>query len=430
MKVTPLIFLLLLAQQPEDQPRKPPPLPKFGESLGVSIHMVEPDTALLDKARQAGFRWVRTDLTWARVERERGQYDFSAYERLVAEMKRRKLQPLLILDYGNPLYDGGLAPHTDEGRAAFAEFCHQAVRRLKGDVKHWEIWNEPNQAQFWKPQPNAGDYVKLAAAAAKRIRDADREAVIVSGGTARVDLDFLRACFAEGLLEHVDVVSVHPYRQTPPETATPELLALARLIREMRPVPPAVVSRKPRVGEKASPPPPPKEIPIWVGEWGYTTSWEGIDEEAQARYLVRMMLHNASVGIPVSIWYDLQQDGPDPKEGEHNFGILTHADASPRKAALAAAHMASLLGDLEVFRRVELPVPLHGVTFRRGRQEVTAFWAREGSGAVEVAPRDGPLKVLDLYGKELPAPSDSGGSIQLTESPIYVVGRIRVTGTR
>jgi hypothetical protein len=98
----------------------------------------------------AGFKWVRMDFTWAGTEREKGVYDFSAYDRLDAHLDKHKLRALFILDYGNKLYEpDGSSPHTDESRAAFARWAAAAVAHFKGKGYLWELWNEPNIAQFW-----------------------------------------------------------------------------------------------------------------------------------------------------------------------------------------------------------------------------------------------------------------------------------------
>src|SRR5204863_6907432 len=63
-------------------------------------------------------------------------------------------------------------------------------------------------------------------------------------------------------------------------------------------------------------------IPIISGEWGYSSAWRGMNEEKQAVMLARQFLTNAANGIPVSIWYDWRDDGADPKEAEHHFGLV------------------------------------------------------------------------------------------------------------
>jgi hypothetical protein len=79
----------------------------------------------------------------------------------VEALEQHGVRPLLILDYGNPLYDDNLAPHTDEGRRAMAAWAAAAVAHFKGRGVMWEMWNEPNSL-FWKPNVNVADYTRLA----------------------------------------------------------------------------------------------------------------------------------------------------------------------------------------------------------------------------------------------------------------------------
>src|ERR1051326_9187507 len=127
------------------------------DGLGVEIHFVEPSEHDLARIAAAGFRFVRMDFTWSQIERQKGSYDFAAYERLADALARRRMRAIFILDYGNPLYDSNLAPMTDEGRQAFARFAAAGAARFQGRGVVWELWNEPNAA-FWKPRPDAASY--------------------------------------------------------------------------------------------------------------------------------------------------------------------------------------------------------------------------------------------------------------------------------
>jgi hypothetical protein len=121
-----------------------PSLPAIGslDGLGVNIHFTEPQPGELEMIKAAGFKWVRMDFAWAGTEREAGKYDFAAYDRLVAALEKHSLRAVFILDYGNPLYDEGLAPHTDAARAAFAKWAAAAVGHFKGRGFLWELWKK------------------------------------------------------------------------------------------------------------------------------------------------------------------------------------------------------------------------------------------------------------------------------------------------
>lgn len=281
------------------------PVPGGGNDFGVNIHFTRQKPGELAMIRAAGFRWVRMDLGWGGTERTRGEYDFKEFDLLVADLEWTGLKALFILDYGNKLYDDGLSPHTPEGRAAFAKWSAAAVKRYAGKGYLWEIWNEPNIPHFWKPTTNAADYVALALEASKAIRAAAPKEAIIGPATSTVDLKFLRTCFEGGLLEHWDAVSVHPYRQKPAGTVTNDYAKLRALIAEFAPKE--------------------KVIPILSAEWGYSAAWKNYDEASQAQMLTEMFTVNRAEKIPLSIWYDWKDDGTDPHEPEHHFGLVRHA---------------------------------------------------------------------------------------------------------
>ena len=125
------------------------PTPGTLDGLGVNIHFTHAKAGELEQIAAGGFRWVRMDFQWAGIEREKGVYDFSAYDHLLADLERVKLRAYFILDYGNHLYDSDLSPHTDEGRAAFCAFTTATMKHFQGHGIVWEMWNEPN-ISFWK----------------------------------------------------------------------------------------------------------------------------------------------------------------------------------------------------------------------------------------------------------------------------------------
>jgi hypothetical protein len=56
--------------------------------------------------------------------------------------------------------------------------------------------------------------------------------------------------------------------------------------------------------------------------------------------------------VPLSIWYDWQNDGIDPDEGEKNFGAVNH-DLTPKPAYLALQTMTRELAGYKIARRID-----------------------------------------------------------------------------
>jgi hypothetical protein len=273
--------------------------------LGVAVRFhARPER---DAARMAaaGIRWVRADLAWSHVERERGRYDFSAWDRLLEGIEPHGIRALFILGYGNEIYDEAFPPADGAARAAFAAFAGAAARHFAGRAA-WEIWNEPNVPRFWAGSPDAAAYVALARAAAEAIRREDPKAWIAGPalGGETFDRRYLEAVFQAGLLSVVDAVSIHPYAAAHPEAARP-------LFEEAR----ALISRFS----------PGRDVPLVVTEWGYPAAQVG--RAGQADHLVRSLAVSREAGIPLVIWYEWRE----PVLPWDSFGLLD-ARGRPKEA--------------------------------------------------------------------------------------------------
>lgn len=381
------------------------------DGLGVNIHFTDPKPGEMEMLARAGFRVIRMDFAWGRTERKKGEYDFSAYDRLMAALEKHRMRALFILDYGNPLYDEGLAPYSETGRQAFARWAAAAVERFQGRGVLWEMYNEPN-IRFWKPEPKVEDYVKLAREVGQAIRRVAPKEFYVGPATSRIDVEFLDACFQGGLLEYWDAVSVHPYRQSDPETAMPEYARLRGLIERYAPAA--------------------KDIPILSGEWGYSSAWHGIDELKQGKMLPRQWLTNLACDVAVSIWYDWHDDGPDPREPEHHFGVVFHPyhDGrepvyTPKPAYLAAATFTKQLDGFCFNKRLDTgKTDEYVLLFSREEDVRLAVWttaAEPRSATIPASP--GRFQVTGHTGDGLPTVSadERGLCVTLTDAPQYLV---------
>lgn len=279
---------------------------------GVNIHFTRDDRAL-DILHGSLIKYVRMDLEWSGVERVRGQYDFSAFDALVTSLAARSMDVLLILDYTNALYNPPscpqCSPETPEAVAGFAAYSAAAVTHFKGRVRNYEVYNEPNIG-FWHPKPNASAYAVLLKATAEAVKKADPSVLLSSGGTSGFDFAFLRVALSGGNVDLVDAVGVHPYRQGSPETARGDLMQLRELVRSLaRKNPPAVV---------------------WDTEWGYSSTWYGNDghttaaRHLQAIHGVRRVLTSWVSDVPRFVIYDVRDDGNNPADQEHNFGMIAN----------------------------------------------------------------------------------------------------------
>jgi hypothetical protein len=391
-----------------------------GNNFGVNIHRASgPD---FDLIAAAGIRFVRLDLTWATVERGKGIYDWSSYDRTVTALRARGLRPLLILAYSNPLYAMPVTirihdrdqtrvapPTTADARAAFLRWAQAAAQHFALDNPVFEIWNEPDGDGFWPPHSDPQQYADLAGVACRGIRSLAPNATIIAPGAARPPTRnqpapaFLAAVLASGVATCLDGVSVHPYLNISDLHETRKKWDLLRQLIASS-VPPGV--RQP--------------VPI-SSESGLSTGGGSVlrrppDEMAQAFYAVRMMLLNFASGVPISIWYDWKDDGDDAADPENRFGLVRQ-DLTPKPAyrALAAAFSALAGASLVCANDGDDETSL---LFSRGDDVTLVVWHESGLAPVNL-PLPAAARVVgsvDMFGRSL-----SGRSPEAAAEPPGVV---------
>ncbi len=355
----------------------------FGAQTHFGQYKADPDRNL-PLMSEGGMKWTRDEMYWSEIERQPGRFDFpKQYDAYADANARYGLSPVIILDYGNALYDRNAngdarSPHTAEGLRAFARYVTAMVKRYGDRVKYWEVWNEPNGSQFWGAEPDAREYAAVLKTAYTSIKRADPEAKVIGGAIAGTDLNYLRALFDAGGLEYMDALSIHPYRVGGPEET--------QLLRELR-------FHQELMKEYGY------EKPIWLTEIGWSTDTGpyGVTEQEQAQYLTRMYIQALSTGYVREVnWYDFQDDGPDSTNHEHRFGIVT-LDLSPKPAYTAYAAMVDNLQTTHYVGQLDVGDGVYVYVFARNGEPTIAVWSLSsrqvsmdvGSVSVRVADVDG-----------------------------------------
>ncbi len=397
------------------RPASTPGLPALvlPAGLGVNLHLTSTTHAQIAQLARVGFRFARLDLLWDQVERRRGYYDFSTYEPIVDTLLAHGVRPLFLLGYDNALYEHASSPpstvaglHTDEARQSFARFAAAAAVNFRGRGIIWEIWNEPDNVHFWEPAASPAEYMTLAKLVVPTIRGSDPGATIVLPALTglqpqyQVAWDFLARCFSLGLLDLADAISVHPYRLGAPESATADYRRLRTLIARYAP-------------EKKV------DLPIINTEWGYSLTW--VSREEQAACFVRLALINLLNGLPVSIWYDWQDDGADLRQMNNNFGLLTWTGQST-PAYLAAQTLTRELSGFRLLHRIPLASDTdYALLFTDGAATRQVLWTTGPPHSISLPVSAPSLTVTNMTGNVRALPAAGGKvALQLTGDPHYV----------
>ncbi len=388
------------------------------EGLGVNISFTQAHPGELEMIAAAGFSWVRVDFKWDVTEKEKGQYDFEVYDKLMRELAQAGLRALLILDYGNPHYENGGPPRTAASRAAFTRWAVAAAKHFSEREILWELYNEPNNDRFWPPRANVNEYVVLALEVGRAFRAAVPNEKLIGPAAGEMDFAFLEACFKAGLLEYWSAVSVHPYLRGNPELAAQEYCRLRELIKQYAPVT-TVTSVKQT-----------KSIPIVSGEWGYSDVWPGMNEEVQGQLFARQSLTNLANGIRLSVWYDWRDDGTDAKDPEHHFGLVANAYReglkpvfTPKPAYRAAKTLGRFFAGYQFEKRLEVGGQEDYVlVFRKASDRKVAAWTTaENAHQITLPARGESYKLIGHAGDDggLASADQKGLTVRISRAPVY-----------
>lgn len=367
-------------------------------TMGVNIHFKGSNPKRVAQLAEVGFRFIRLDMFWSTCEKTKGTYNFEAYDALMSSLDEKGIRPLFILDYGNKLYNNGQSPSTPESRAAYAAYAGAAAAHFKGRGVIWEIWNEPNGKTFWRPEPNPQHYTEMAKAAYKAIKAADPGAIVAGPATSGFAFSFIEKCFAYGMLECADAVSVHPYRAAGPESAIPEYQQLKDLIKRYAP--------------KG------KEIPIISSEWGYNTVEKS--ETTQAQFAVRMFLVNLMSDVKLSIWYDWRDDGISPTNKEHHFGVV-YNDFSPKPIYNAIKVLTRELDRCKLVSRLAGKDDEYILLFKGPLGYRIAAWTNGEEREISIPTDSKNVPMVTMNGDAADISSHDGRlTFKISKSPVYI----------
>jgi hypothetical protein len=287
--------------------------------FGMNTHLLwgGPARAGVDIERiaAAGQTVVRFDVDWDSVEpTAKGDWDTSYLTRLDQTLdlvEQRGLHPILVV-VGTPAWArSGLGTRfTPPDRAEdFADAVgYLAARYADRPAIAYEIWNEPNQIDFWDTEagPDPVLYAQMLKASYTRIKAAAPNAIVLGGSIAFNDRDYLDAMYTDGgVAGSFDALALHPYSLGHgPEQVTDPVHSFSLAVASMSTV--MTIHGEPKK-------------PIWLTEMGWSTRLVG--EAVRADYYRRAVsLIQQWPQVAVACVYQLRQDQDLPE-----FGMISDA---------------------------------------------------------------------------------------------------------
>ena len=393
----------------QEAPARVPPRRSFQLTDGFGMNIDLPrgpglpwTTRWWTRIFDSGVKWVRIGqyensserTSWDWIEQTPGHYTVTPdLDEAIRSLRENGVNIEIELQYSNPLYQGSAAtrpqhvllpppgigqndqppnpiflpPTTEQQIGAFLQYASFMVNRYKGQVKYWELWNEPNIG-YWQPQTRnkaqlvekARVYGRVLSRFADAVHEADPLAKVMSAGLAGPDLVFAKAALAE-CASKVDIVAYHAYpgfgsNHMPEEADT---LNRATLFRDE-------IMHIPGMRDG---------VEFWDNEWNVSPRWKNSNESVQARYVPRFYLYSLAQHVKGFMWVFVPStDGNE----DDLFGILHGKTAGtdsfqPREAYHSFEVTEALFGETAIDPMAEFSLDGVPAQYQHGEAQSYAF---------------------------------------------------------
>lgn len=315
----------------------------------------------------AGIKVLRADAQWRSIQPKSPlQWDFRDFDETVAIYEAQGIEIATLLgapptwakspDWKplHPNFNGEFLPRTD----AYCEYLRRVAERYRGRVRFYEQLNEPDLAAF--NNFSAEEYVALFNAGSTALRNGDPAARLLTGGFATMRVlpasnapDYIEKAL-KGMSGRFDIHAHHEH---------------GTFDRYKRLIDGPFLALRRKLGVTAP----------WYANETAVNSVGGREKE-QAADLWRKLIFSWSRGAIGYNWYDLRNDGFDPDNGEHNYGLLTH-DFQPKMAFVAYNTLTGLLKEQRFQRQIPVRDGIWLFAFDNGARQLLAGFGEEGASS-------------------------------------------------
>jgi hypothetical protein len=301
---------------------------------------------------QSGAKLVRTFVSWDTLTGGARDLQIAKYRGLADKAAARGMRTLLTVTGG---------PLPQPAPAQYAAVVADLATQLKGRNVAYEVWNEPDEKDFWLNGPQPAEYAALLKAAYPAIKGVDPQAVVLVGGLVGNDFDFVEHLYDNGAKGSFDGVGVHT------DTA-----CLTTDPREYYREPSGRIGRYSFTGYRevrATMLAHGDDKPVWMTELGWAsttatcerggragTKAGGVTQAEQADFLAKA--YGCLAGDPYveqAAWFNLHDLQTGSSNDSLNLGLVT--DAFVRKPAYAAFQRAAGAAPIECGGAMDSGVP-------------------------------------------------------------------------
>ena len=379
----------------------------------------------------AGMGIIREGFSSVIIGDGSSDYKFNSTAASCASLIKENGETLIVA-----LSTGKNPPKTEQDYAEWEKYVSAVANQLKGQNVIFEVWNEYNSTGFNYNNATAEDYVKLLKSTYKIIKgnSSDTMGIIpnaeicgfsaasitegdrkqgVGGQTALEWIeDVLKAMKADGGT-YMTTASIHPYNSYGmPEDLTSEKGSMIEAVRQLLD----------KYGYN--------DIKITASEMGWSTGYPHIDDETQAKYIVRCaaLRHNDLKNI---IWY-VSQEKQLEDEKENGYGLIRpwtqewsgeYPPYMAKPALLSAANYSAFTVGAKAQEKIDTPAGIYQYKYKdRYDRDLYMAWTTNSAATISIPCEKKFVTVFDMYGNLISAANTGAETkINLTDKPVYIL---------
>jgi hypothetical protein len=236
------------------------------------------------------WRLMDAYVKWIDLEPKKNEFNFERLDQYVAIAQQKHVKVLLPL-VGEPKWASARPTEIEEGNPVgsaaepadmddWRNFVRTVAMRYKGKIEAYEIWNEPNENNFWTG--TVEQLVDLIREAYQIIKSVDPGALVVSpSATTESGPKYLDDFLKKGGGKYVDVIGYHFYVHAQPPEA---IIDIATHLKD--------IMRADHVDK-----------PIWNTESGWANPKPFPSDELAAAYVARALTVTWAAGVSRFYWY-------------------------------------------------------------------------------------------------------------------------------
>lgn len=362
----------------------------------------------------SGVGFLRTDLGWNGMQPDLGACSFPDdvpdYPGFYSKVAASGINHLAILTPWHNKYGGwsnrNVIAETPQALADWESFCEQFAAHYKGVIKYIELGNEINFAR--DEVYSAEEYADVCIAAYRGIKKGNPDAVVLTQGFSRADIDFVRAMleYADGQ-SMFDVVALHVYQGQ----GSPEMCSWGVQTAEFRKM----------LAEYGYP-----DMEIWNTEGNTSTHYSYSTNQQHAGNLIRQFVMCQGWNVfDKMMLFEIQTEELEEGNNEHYFGMIhgrnTKNANGAKKTYLAVCNYNAMTeggelvktheGDEEWFMQLKKP---------NGKSVVVMYGERK-CDMVTIDTGTKTATLYDISGNPTYLESDDGKYVvSISDQPVYL----------